>query len=629
MRLRPPSVPLITVDPYFSVWSPADRLNSCTTEHWTGAPNTLLGTVEIDGTPYTFCGKGENCIAQTALDLTATVTTYTFQNAEITLTAEFFTPLLITDSYLLSRPVSYFAASYRANDGQSHRVTVSLAVSEEICLNQKGDFAVETKTFAAERFNAVRIGSTEQKVLNRSGDDLRIDWGYFYLGCPKSGQTGTLQQGDLTFVTAAAELSEGAPALFLLAYDDIESIQYFGRNLTAYWHTVDPDILTALHKAYGEYPQLKARCAEFGQQLRQKATQAGGEKYADLLTLAYRQVLAAHKLVVTENGELLYISKECNSNGCAATVDVTYPSAPLFLLLNPELLKGMLRPVYHYAKMPDWPYDFAPHDVGCYPLLNGQAYWGGTKRLDKQMPVEECGNMLILTACLTLCDQNADFAKPQLPLLQQWVKYLEQYGADPGEQLCTDDFGGHLAHNCNLALKAILGIAAYGIILTYLKEENAAHYLALAKKMVNHWVQTAANPDGSFRLTFDRLGTFSMKYNIIWDKIWGTNLFEPCVLNSEFLSYRRRLNAYGLPLDSRKSYTKSDWYIWVACLANYKEDFEEFIAPLWQAYHQSESRVPMTDWYSTVTAGMCSFKHRSVQGGLFLKLLQLPFKAPQ
>ena len=84
-----------------------------------------------------------------------------------------------------------------------------------------------------------------------------------------------------------------------------------------------------------------------------------------------------------------------------------------------------------------------------------------------------------------------------------------------------------------------------------------------------------------------------------------------------------------MPLDSRKSYTKSDWYIWVACLANYKEDFEEFIAPLWRAYHQSESRVPMTDWYSTVTANICSFKHRSVQGGLFLKLLELPFKKPQ
>lgn len=628
MRLRPPSVPLVAVDPYFSVWSPADRLNDHTTEHWTGSPNTLLGTVTVDGTPYTFMGCGENKICQTALHMSAMVTAYTFENEAITLTAEFFTPLLITDNYLLSRPVSYFAASYRTRDGQSHTVSVKLAASEELCLDKKGQLAVETKTAEQPQFLAICMGSVEQPVLKRRGDDLRIDWGYFYLACPKSGKTGTEQQNEMTFVTAEAPLCEGKPALFLLAYDDIESIQLFDRNLKAYWHTVDADILTAMSKAYNDYADLKARCTAFEQQLQQKAVQAGGEKYADLLTLAYRQVLAAHKLVTDENGELLYISKECNSNGCAATVDVTYPSAPLFLLFNPELLKGMLRPIYRYAAMPDWPHDFAPHDVGCYPLLNGQAYYGA-HNIKNQMPVEECGNMLILTACLTLCDQNADFAKPQLQLLGQWVKYLEQYGADPGEQLCTDDFGGHLAHNCNLALKAIMGIAGYGIILTYLNDANAEHYLALAKKMADHWVQTAANPDGSFRLTFDRPGTFSMKYNIIWDKIWGTNLFAPSVLNSEFLSYRRHFNAYGMPLDSRRDYTKSDWYLWVACLANYKEDFEEFIAPLWQAYHQSKSRVPMTDWFSTVTAGICAFKHRTVQGGLFLKLLDLPFKKPQ
>ena len=56
MKLRAPSVPLITVDPYFSVWSAADKLTETDTEHWSGKPNTIIGTATIDGTDYIFMG---------------------------------------------------------------------------------------------------------------------------------------------------------------------------------------------------------------------------------------------------------------------------------------------------------------------------------------------------------------------------------------------------------------------------------------------------------------------------------------------------------------------------------------------------------------------------------------------
>ena len=117
--------------------------------------------------------------------------------------------------------------------------------------------------------------------------------------------------------------------------------------------------------------------------------------------MAYRQVVAAHKLAVDENGEILWVSKECFSNGCAATVDVSYPSIPLFLLYNPELVKGMMRPIFRYAASDAWPFDFAPHDAGQFPLLNGQVYANGTDPKD-QMPVEECGNMLVMMAAVCL-----------------------------------------------------------------------------------------------------------------------------------------------------------------------------------------------------------------------------------
>ena len=285
----------------------------------------------------------------------------------------------------------------------------------------------------------------------------------------------------------------------------------------------------------------------------------------------------------------------------------------------------MLRPIFRFAKSDEWKFDFAPHDVGQYPLVTGQVYGKNHEAegryADYQMPVEECGNMLIMMANICFIDNNTDFFDKYRDILDLWVKYLIEYGMDPAHQLCTDDFAGHLAHNCNLSLKAIMGIEGYGLVLKMKNDESAGYYLDKAEEMAENWVKKAANKDGSFRLTFDREGTFSMKYNMIWDKLWNTGLFAPSVYYSEFSSNLKRFNAYGMPLDNRKTYTKSDWLLWTACLAPEKSEFEKFIKPMWNCYNASPSRVPMTDWYDTVTSSMVGFRHRSVQGGLFIALL--------
>ena len=640
MKLRPPAVPLITIDPYFSVWSPADKLTDATTEHWTGKPNTILGTATIDGTDYQFIGVNSKDLPkmkQIYLNVTALSTEYRFEAGGIKLTALFTTPLFPDDYYYFTRPISYLSVNCQSLDGKDHRVIVKIAVSEEICLDYRGYGEVETELIDQGYIKTSEIGNKVQNVLGRDGDDVRIDWGYFYLSV-KGGKTGTemipiafrdgIRHGPnlyMTFVTAEKEIEcpEG-DALFTFAYDDVESILYFGDHLKSWWNKDGAVITDEIVKAFADYSEVKEKADIFSAKLYADAEAAGGKHYAELLELAYRQVCAAHKLVLDKEGKILYISKECFSNGCAATVDVSYPSIPMFLLYNPELVAGMMRPIFKYARSDEWEkvlhYDFAPHDCGRYPFVNGQVYAGN--RREYQMPVEECGNMIIMAAAHAIASGSIQFAKENLDLLEKWGNYLIKYGADPENQLCTDDFAGHLAHNTNLSLKAISGLIGLSIIYKMLHDENnSGKFFRIAKQFADDWVDRAANGDGSFKLAFDRPGTFSMKYNIVWDKLFGTDIMNREAIRSEFASYRDHMYPYGLPLDNRQPYTKSDWYVWTGTLAETKEQFEEFIEPLWMAYNFMETRVPMTDWYWTVTGSMRGFRHRSVQGGLFIKLL--------
>lgn len=654
-NFRAPSIPLVTVDPYFSVWSPADKLYEACTVHWTNKPNEMVGLISIDGKVFSFLGKTEQCndvITQKSLEVKPLSTIYTFESKEIRLEVNFTTPLLMDDLDLLSRPVSYITFKVNSLDGKPHDVKIYFDVTGEWCVDSPEQKIVWNRKKIAENIEAMSLSHEKQEVLNKPGDDVRIDWGYFYLTVPQYNKdvstfmgshkvredfihTQSIPEKDekciprdlvenktvmavvLDFEKVDSEIKSGFVSL---AYDDIKSIEYFGKQLDAVWKRTGLSFEEMLVKSIDEYNVLMEKCDSFNKNLISEAAEVGGEDYAELVSLGYRQAIAAHKTVCDEDGKILFFSKECFSNGCIATVDVTYPSIPLFLLYNTELVKGMLRPVYKYYNMDEWKFDFAPHDVGCYPKANGQVY--GENKLEYQMPVEECGNMLIATAAVSVVEKNADFALENFEALTDWVKYLEVNGFDPGNQLCTDDFAGHLAHNANLSIKAILGIASYALICDMLgKKEEYEHYLNLSKDLAAKWEETAREED-HYKLTFDSVGTWSLKYNLVWDTILDLNIFSKEISRKEISYYLKKQNKYGIPLDSRADYTKTDWIVWSATMAEKLEDFKALVKPIRLFIEESESRVPFTDWYFTSTGKQRGFQHRSVIGGIFIKLLK-------
>ena len=593
-------------------------------------------------------------LPQVGLQVWPTRTVYDFQGAWVQVTLTFTTPALPDDLDVLSRPLTYLTWDVRSVDGRDHDVSVYFSDAADLAVNEPSQRVVWSRP-QQDGLTVLRIGSEEQPVLQKKGDDLRIDWGYVYAAAPKDQVRAAnagghacakafVQKGERSPDEAPTPRAAGgddplvsafvfdlgtvgaAPASrhLMLAYDDEYSIEYFGRKLRPYWRRNGAAAADLLRQAEKDYEDLQNRCKAFDEELMADLRRVGGEKYARLAALAYRQCLAAHKLAADADGQPLLFPKENFSNGCIATVDVIYPMAPFFLLFSPTLAKASLAPVLTYAASGRWKFPFAPHDLGTYPLANGQVYGGGERTEENQMPVEESGNMLILLAALAHVEGNADFAGRYWPQPTRWADYLEEKGFDPENQLCTDDFAGHLAHNANLSVKAIVALGAYGHLCRDARRQgDAAKYHKLAADLAAKWVKAADDGD-HYRLAFDRPGTWSQKYNLVWDRLLGLKLFPPDVTSKEIAFYRKHLNRYGLPLDNRKTYAKLDWSIWTATLADSPEDFEALVDPVYDflarfADPRADDRLVLTQ-----DGTQAGFQARSVVGGVFIKLMADP-----
>ncbi len=658
---RPPAVPLITHNPYFSVWSETDKLTDSSTRHWTGSQQAFTSFVRIDGKPFRIMGDSPDTMAalpQTALRVEATHTLYTFQGAGISLDLSFFTPAFPQDLDLLSRPVTYLTWTARSTDGAPHTVDALLDVNPEIAVD-RGTDAVTWGRSRTGTLDVLNVGSRDQRVLDKSGDNLRIDWGYFHLAVPNAehGATalvahdqiekawnafvkdGTLTEPDsLEFPASAREYGAHLNAVVhlgsvgateasqhvLVSYTDNFAIEYLNQRLHPWWQRNKQTVAAMLDQAEQQYAQLDARGLAYDKQLDTDMTAAGGADYSYLTNLAYRQSLAACELTADTTGTPLYFCKENFSNGCTGTVDVMYPQSPILFFFNPALMEAQIEPVLRYSALPRWKFPFSPHDIGQYPLANGQVYGGGEQTEDDQQPVEESGNMLIMADALAHTQGNAHVAEHYWAEFTKWADYLQREGRDPVNQLSTDDFAGHLAHQENLTIKAVLGVGAYADLAHLLgKEDVAKQYRGLAEGMVKQFLAMGVEGDHT-KLAFDKPGTWSQKYNLVWDQLLGLNLFPASLRKSEVKWYLAHENQYGFPLDSRKDYTKLDWELWSATMASSQAEFRQMIAPLAKWADATPSRVPMTDWYDTITGKQEPFQARSVVGGLFIKALAEP-----
>ena len=658
---RPPAVPLVTFDPYMSIWSEANNLTDDTTRYWDGNAQSLVSLIQIDGTTYRLMGNDPSTVPalpQLSVKVLPVQTIYTFGNSLINVVLTFTTPRLPSNLQAMTLPVTYISWTVQSVDGKSHHVQLYYSTSAAVAVNTT-DQQVQWSRQAFGSLTALQCGTPAQNYFDVSGDPVGIDWGYIYTAAPATLSTATVDSDSncinsfMSSGSVSSTVSSAMPAAVnvgnpveavsfnlgavgqatvsrhvLVAYDEVYAINYFNVNEPPYWRQEFTDASSMLQWADANYASLVAQCQTFDSAVLADANKIGGYQYATLVSLAYRQSLAAMGIAADRNGLPMVYTKEETSNGDIATVDVIAPASPLLLTFCPQLEAASLVPVLNSANTPLWTFPWAPHDLGTYPICVGHYNTGG-----ENMPIEESGNMIIMAAAIAKAEGNADFAAKYWNLFSSWALYLKQSGYDPGLQLSTNDFLGFMAHNANLSVKAIVAMGAYAMLCRMRSQEEQAggnqaaatallteanEYQATAKEWVKSWM--AVDNDGThYRMAFDQPGTWSMLYNLQWDQALGLGLFPISVRKEESAFYATQLNQWGLPDRSTVTQTKTDFEIWTATMCS-TPVFNAIIDDIYNFMDQSSGRVPMTDQYDTI-AGWSGMHARPVVGATFMPML--------
>lgn len=499
------------------------------------------------------------------------------------------------------------------------------------------------------------IGTSSQKDLGQGSD--RINWGHWLVATPKAAKgLHTAMAADQTsrssFVegthdkvsddeTGPRAARQDWPVLSVswdlgniesstseerhitLAYDQVHAQSFFGTDMPPLWRKKwDTPVAMLESVEQSREDDLKKEML-FDVDLVEKLTKQGGDKFATLTSLVYRQVVGGTQAVYNPiTGEDWVFMKEISSDGDVSTVDVVYPAFPMFHYLYPEYFRKLLVPLLVYGNNETgqygmrMPYNlpWAPHHLGHWPVCD----LAPSKQ--EQMPVEESGNMLIMLAGLAQKQGSFSYLDRYWPMLDSWADYIIASLPDPQNQLCTDDFEGPSPHNTNLAAKGIVALEAYaGLVRARGDADKAEVYLKSAANFTQWWTKHAADGD-HFRIQFNLAGTWSLKYNLLYQKSLGLSSFPQSVLDSETAYYETKLAKCGVPLDSRHPYTKSDWSMWTAVLGNVAQ-FHAIADRLYNFANTTPSRVPLSDWYDVNTCAMKGFRARPVQGGLYAPMI--------
>ncbi|GFP57022.1 glutaminase A [Trichoderma asperellum] len=639
---RPPAAPLAVRAPYLNVWlngpndgSPSGYLPGQWPRYWTQGIQAWQGFIMVDGKAYNWMGAapGADNVEQVSLKYTSTRTTFIMNvGGSVQMAAEFFSPVYPDDMRRQSIPFSYLKVSVVSLDGGPHSVQIYCDVSGEWASGDNSQI-IRWEHQAA---NGASWGSwywstgSIRGVTHKIGADTDVRGQFLSTGTlDNTIDTNYRAVNDrwpvFAFARDLGTIGKGGSAstLFTIGIAQENAILFQGRGsspeqVPSLWTSYfdESDLVPFF---YMDYSYATQYANNLDNRVAKDSIKAGGQDYLTITSLAVRQAFAALQYTGTPDNVRVFL-KEISSNSDIQTVDVIFPTWPIMLYFDPNLIKHTLSPLLENQESGHYPNKYAIHDLGRFPQALG--YPQGN---DEAMPLEECGNMIIMMLSYAQKTGDVYYLNQHWQLMAQWAEYLIEDAKIPANQLSTDDFAGHLANQTNLAIKGIIALQAMSEIADRTGHNFLADkYSSIARDYLNFWSRHGINradvPNHSL-LQYDSGATYGLLYNIYPDKALGLNFIPQSVYDMQSDFYKTKANKYGVVLDTRGTLTKTDWEMFAAAVAkpDTKAMFISLIAkwinetPTWRAF---------TDLYDTNTGEYPGnqFTARPVVGGVFALL---------
>lgn len=567
----------------------------------------------------------------------------------------FLSPITPDDLKRQSLVSSYLHVEVTSIDGASHDVQLYADIAAD-WVSGDTDAIAQWDYGVADGVAYHKVYRQTQLLFSEIGD--RAEWGYWYWATDhqnstryQSGSaddvrnmfsaTGELANSEDTTYRAISDnypvfafsIDLGAVdpspvrSLFSIGLAQTDAIQYATKSGTiavqSAWTSYFPDDVAALTFFHKDYSQSSSLSAQFDAQVARDSIAAGGQNYLTITSLSVRQAFGSVQICGSRDKTYAFM-KEISSDGNMNTVDVIFPAHPILLYTNPTFLKLLLDPLFEYQESSLYPNSWAMHDLGAhYPNATGHP-----DGKDEPMPLEECGNMIIMALAYALRAQDTGYLEQHYSLLKKWIQYLAVESLYPANQISTDDFAGSLANQTNLALKGIIGIEAMSVISRLTgNEADSANYTAIAHDYIDKWqtlgIAHDADPPHT-TLSYGENDTHGLLYNLYADTQLQLHLVPQSVYDMQSNFYPTAAQKYGVPLDTRHTYTKGDWEMFVAAIAS-GDTRNTFIKDLATWINDSPTNFPLTDLYDTITGdypdSSLVFKARPVMGGSFALLL--------
>ncbi|KAI1462679.1 glutaminase A [Annulohypoxylon moriforme] len=664
---RPPSIPLAVKGPYLNSWLDVGSdggnggyLAGQWPVFWSQQITGWAGFIRVDGKAYNWLGAppGADLVDQTEFSYTSTRSSFVMSvGGKVEMNITFLTPVTPNDLKRQSLVFSYLEVAVSSLDGASHDVQLYADVSAEWASGAP-DAIIEWNHNSADGVAYHQFYRQDQENLTETNQ--QANWGNWFWST-KDVQGLTWQIGEDTTVRGAFIDSGVLPntqdsnyravnndwPVFGFANDlgsvgtDAVSTLYSigmtqdgaisllgeGSGLTTYpalWNSYFGSDIDAMTFFYNDYEESSSMATDLDNQVASDSIAAAGQNYLTLTSLSVRQTFGALQFTGTDSDPLVFL-KEISSNSDIQTVDVIFPAMPLILYMNPTILNYLLKPLFLNQENGHYPNTNAIHDLGTFPVAKG--YPDGS---DEPMPLEECGNMIIMVLAYAQKTGDNDYLKQHYTILKQWAGYLVDEALIPADQISTDDFAGSLANQTNLGLKGIIGLRAMSEISSLTgNTDDANSYLDTATSYISQWqgfgLNTAANPPHA-TLSYGDNDSHGLLYNLYSNSLLNFGDFVPqSVYDMQSNFYPTVALEYGIPLDTRHTYTKTDWMMWCAAIAS-SDTRDTFIKLIAGWIDSTPTNMALTDLYDASSGNYPSglqFTARPVVGGHF-SLLALP-----